>query len=112
IYTSGTTGNPKGVELTHGNVISNINAVHECFPMSPDDVSCSFLPWAHSFGQTCELHTLLSMGAAIGIAESVNTLMDDFLEVRPTLLFAVPRIFNRIYDGLHKRMADESPLRR
>ncbi|MEM6991302.1 MAG: long-chain fatty acid--CoA ligase [Myxococcota bacterium] len=106
IYTSGTTGNPKGVVLSHDNFVSNVNAVHEVFPMSESDVSCSFLPWAHSFGQTCELHCLLSMGAAIGLAESPQTLMDDFLLVRPTLLFAVPRIFNRIYDGLQKRMAD------
>jgi long-chain acyl-CoA synthetase len=104
IYTSGTTGKPKGVLLSHGNFISNVNAVHEIFPMSDADTSCSFLPWAHSFGQTCELHCLLSLGASIGIAESVSTLMDDLQLVRPTILLAVPRIFNRIYDGLQKRM--------
>ncbi|HWN68403.1 MAG TPA: AMP-binding protein, partial [Haliangium sp.] len=112
LYTSGTTGNPKGVVLTHGNLISNVNAAHECFPMLQEDVTCSFLPWAHSYGQTAELHTMLSLGAAMGLAESVNTLMEDFLLVRPTVLLAVPRIFNRIYDGLQKRMADEKPLRR
>lgn len=112
IYTSGTTGNPKGVVLSHGNFTSNINAVHQVFPMTSEDVSCSFLPWAHSFGQTVELHVLLSMGASLGIAESVNTLIDNFGEVKPTILFAVPRIFNRIYDGLQKRMADESPVKR
>lgn len=112
IYTSGTTGKSKGVVLSHGNFCSNINAIHDVFPMSSEDTSCSFLPWAHSFGQTVELHALLSMGAAIGIAESVNTLIDNFGEVRPTLLFAVPRIFNRIYDGLQKRMANESPIKR
>jgi long-chain acyl-CoA synthetase len=112
IYTSGTTGEPKGVILSHGNIVSNINAVHDIFPMSEEDTSCSFLPWAHSFGQTVELHVLLSMGAAIGIAESVNKLIDNFGEIRPTILFAVPRIFNRIYDGLQKRMAEESPVKR
>jgi long-chain acyl-CoA synthetase len=112
LYTSGTTGNPKGVVLTHGNIISNVNAAHQCFPMIADDVTCSFLPWAHSFGQTAELHTMLSLGAAMGLAESVNTLLDDFLLVRPTVLLAVPRIFNRIYDGLQKRMAEEKPIRR
>ena len=112
IYTSGTTGKPKGVVLSHGNFCSNINAVQEIFPISDTDTSCSFLPWAHSFGQTVELHVLLAMGAGIGIAESVNTLIDNFGEVRPTILFAVPRIFNRIYDGLQKRMAAESPVKK
>jgi long-chain acyl-CoA synthetase len=111
LYTSGTTGNPKGVLLTHRNITSNIHALHQLFPMGPDDVSLSFLPWAHCFGQTCELHCMLSYGAAMGLAESVSTLIDNLSEVRPTLLFAVPRVFNRIYDGVHKKMADASGLR-
>ncbi len=112
IYTSGTTGKPKGVILSHGNFVSNVNAVNQVFPREPSDVSCSFLPWAHSFGQTAELHCMLSIGCSIGIAESVNTLMADFLLVRPTILFSVPRIFNRIYDGLQKKMAAGSPVKR
>jgi len=110
IYTSGTTGQPKGVVLSHGNFTSNVNAVQDGFPFAQEDTSCSFLPWAHSFGQTAELHVLMSRGAAIGLAESAQTLMEDFLLVRPTVLLAVPRIFNRIYDGLQKRMAGEKPL--
>ncbi len=111
IYTSGTTGNPKGVLLSHENLASNVSAIHEFFPMSPEDRSLSFLPWAHSFGQTCELHGLLSMGASMGIAEAVDKIVANLAEVKPTLLFAVPRIFNRIYDGLHKRMHEEGGLK-
>ncbi len=107
IYTSGTTGNPKGVVLSHGNITSNINAVHSIFPFSPEDRSLSFLPWAHSFGQTCELHTLLSMGASLGINDDVANLIANLAEVKPTILFAVPRIFNRIYDGVNKQMQDK-----
>jgi long-chain acyl-CoA synthetase len=112
IYTSGTTGNPKGVLLTHKNLAYNVSAMHEIFPMSPDDRSLSFLPWAHSFGQTVELHGLFSMGASMGIAEAVDKIIENLSEVKPTLLFSVPRIFNRIYDGLQKRMAEEGGLKK
>ncbi|MFT5355946.1 MAG: long-chain acyl-CoA synthetase [Polyangiales bacterium] len=107
IYTSGTTGAPKGVILSHANLAANVSAIHEFFPISSSDRSLSFLPWAHSFGQTCELHGLFSMGASMGIAEAVDKIVANLAEVKPTLLFSVPRIFNRIYDGLHKRMAEE-----
>lgn len=112
LYTSGTTGTPKGVMLSHGNITSNVNAVHQVFPMSESDRSLSFLPWAHSFGQTVELHCLISMGAAIGIAESVPQLIDNLGEVKPTVLFSVPRIFNRIYDVLQKRIEEDSAVKR
>lgn len=112
IYTSGTTGKPKGVLLSHRNIVSNINGVSRFFPIDERDISVSFLPWAHSFGQTCELHMLISRGAAIAIAESVEKLVDNFAEVRPTLIFAVPRIFNRIYDGLQKKIAADGGLKK
>jgi long-chain acyl-CoA synthetase len=112
IYTSGTTGRPKGVLLTHSNICSNLNAVSAIFAIHSSDVSVSFLPWAHSFGQTCELHGLLSRGAALAIAESVEKLVDNFAEIRPTVLYAVPRVFNRIYDGLQKRMAEEGGVKK
>ncbi len=110
IYTSGTTGNPKGVILTHANFISNVNAVQECFPLTGDDRSLSFLPWAHSFGHTCELHCLLSRGASMAICEAVDKLISNLAEVRPTVLMSVPRIFNKIYDGVNKQMADKPAL--
>jgi long-chain acyl-CoA synthetase len=102
IYTSGTTGKPKGVLLSHGNFASNVSAVHAIFPMSAGDRSLSFLPWAHSFGQTCELHCLLSMGASMALNSAVEKLVDELGEVKPTLLFSVPRIFNRLYDKITK----------
>jgi long-chain acyl-CoA synthetase len=105
IYTSGTTGNPKGVILSHGNIASNVSAIHECFPMSSMDRSLSFLPWAHSFGQTVELHGLFSMGASLAIAESVEKILDNLAETKPTLLFSVPRIFNKIYAAVQKQIS-------
>jgi long-chain acyl-CoA synthetase len=110
IYTSGTTGNPKGVILSHGNITSNINAIHTIFTFEAADRSLSFLPWAHSFGQTCELHGLLSMGCSMGINDEVPSLVGNLAEVQPTILFAVPRIFNRIYDGVNKQMAEKPGL--
>ena len=112
IYTSGTTGKPKGVLLSHNNFTSNIIAMHQVFPLDPDDSSVSFLPWAHSFGQTVELHAMLSMGCSVALAESIEKLVDNFSEVRPTVMVSVPRIFNKIYDGVHKRMAEEGGLKR
>ncbi len=112
IYTSGTTGKPKGVLLTHRNLASNVSAMHEVFPMTPEDRSLSFLPWAHSFGQTVELHALFSMGASLGIAESVPKIVQNLGEVRPTLLFSVPRIFNKIHDGVLKKIEEDGGLKK
>ncbi|MBF0236317.1 MAG: long-chain fatty acid--CoA ligase [SAR324 cluster bacterium] len=104
IYTSGTTGDPKGVLLSHGNIMSNVNAIEDILDVNPDDRSLSFLPWAHSFGQTVELHCLVSCGASSGFAENVTTIIENLAEVQPTLLFSVPRIFNKIYDGVQNKM--------
>jgi long-chain acyl-CoA synthetase len=106
IYTSGTTGDPKGVELSHGNFASNITAVHKIFPMEKDDRALSFLPWAHSFGQTCELHCLMSMGASMALVDNVSKLLEYLPEVKPTLLFSVPRIFNKLYAGIQKKVSE------
>lgn len=107
IYTSGTTGNPKGVILSHGNIASNVSAMHELFPMASSDRSLSFLPWAHSFGQTVELHGLYSMGASMAIAESVDKILDNLTETQPTLLFSVPRIFNKLYAAVQKQISSK-----
>ena len=110
IYTSGTTGNPKGVELSHGNITSNVNALQDFFQMADSDRSLSFLPWAHSFGQTCELHIGMSFGISMALCDNVDKLIDYLSEVQPTLLISVPRIFNRVYDSLNKKMAAASPV--
>ena len=105
IYTSGTTGLPKGVILSHGNICSNVNAIHQIFTFDPDDRSLAFLPWAHSFGQTCELHCLVSMGCSMAINDDIKNLVANLGEVKPTVLYAVPRVFNRLYEGVNAQIA-------
>ena len=111
IYTSGTTGAPKGVLLSHGNLTSNVHAVKKSYHQLDDSMrTLSFLPWAHSYGQTAELHFLMSIGGSTGFAESPLTIVDDLAMVKPTFLVAVPRVFNRVYDGLHAKMNEQGGL--
>jgi long-chain acyl-CoA synthetase len=112
IYTSGTTGRPKGALLTHGNIASNLAAVHEIFPVTPEDRTLSFLPWAHSFGQTCELHMVVSFGASSALNDELPKLLDNLAEVKPTVLVAVPRIFNRLYQSVMEQIERRPPLLR
>ncbi|MBF0312163.1 MAG: AMP-binding protein [Oligoflexia bacterium] len=113
IYTSGTTGKPKGVELSHGNILANLFVITDLIDFGPKDRSLSILPWAHVFGQTAEVHALLCLGFSAGIAEGANTIVDNIAEIRPTILFAVPRLYNRIYDGIRAKMdAAPSPVRK
>jgi long-chain acyl-CoA synthetase len=110
IYTSGTTGKPKGALLSHRNITSNITAVHQVIEISPEDRYLSFLPWAHVYGQTVELHMLLSFGASMAINDELPKLLDNMVEVKPTVLVAVPRIFNRIYDMVTREIAGRPAL--
>ncbi|MDJ0790939.1 MAG: long-chain fatty acid--CoA ligase [Acidimicrobiia bacterium] len=111
IYTSGTTGNPKGVMLSHGNLASNVAALDAIFPLAEDDRSASFLPWAHAFGQTIELHYLISQGCSTGLT-SAKTLTRDMPEIKPTILVSVPTVFNKVYDGLQKMMEAEGGVKK
>ena len=113
IYTSGTTGEPKGVLLSHKNCTTNSLAGVSMYPeLTEEDVSLSILPWAHSYGQTAELNAMMYLGGSIGFIENVKTVVQDMALVRPTWLIAVPRVFNRIYNGLWEKMNEEGGIAR
>lgn len=102
LYTSGTTGLPKGVELSHRNIIQNAIHTFAGFDASCADRSLSFLPWAHAFGKTVELHIFPYFGASIALAESPRTIQQNLKEAQPTILVGVPKIFNKFYDKIHQ----------
>ena len=99
IYTSGTTGTPKGVMLTHANIVSNVLASANLF--QPDDLALSFLPLAHIYERTVD-YTYLYNDVPIAYAESIEAVSQNLLEVRPTVLAAVPRFFEK----MHGRVMD------
>lgn len=108
LYTSGTTGDPKGVVLTHANIWSNVCALKQVAlgdEQPEQHRALSFLPWAHAFAHTVELHLVIAVGASMAIAESIDKVQGNLLEVRPTVLVAVPRVFIRIHAGVQKLIA-------
>jgi long-chain acyl-CoA synthetase len=95
IYTSGTTGEPKGVMLTHANLVSNLVAAAECLDLTQDDVALSFLPLSHAFERLASFLYLYT-GATLVFAETIDTIARDIANVRPTLITGVPRVYEKM----------------
>jgi len=100
VYTSGTTGKPKGVMLTHANVIADVKAVLARIVPVPEDVFLSFLPLSHTFERTAGYYLAIASGSAVVYARSVAQLAEDMMTVRPTVLISVPRIYERVHAKL------------
>jgi long-chain acyl-CoA synthetase len=96
IYTSGTTGEPKGAMLSHANISSNVAGGLDVIDLGPSDTCLSFLPLSHIFERMAGCYTMLTAGVTIAFARSIDTVAADAAEVRPTLLVAVPRFFEKV----------------
>lgn len=104
VYTSGTTGRPKGVMLSHRNVLSDVAAALRVVDCYQEDVFLSFLPFSHTLERTAGYYLPMMAGAAVAFARSINQLGEDLQVVRPTVLIAVPRVFERVYARLQDQV--------
>jgi long-chain acyl-CoA synthetase len=112
VYTSGTTGRPKGVMLSHRNILWNIDAALQRFRVGPGDLLLSFLPLSHTLERTGGYYLPLVAGACVAFNRGVPQLAEDLERVRPTLMISVPRIFERVHGRITGKLATEGVLRR
>jgi long-chain acyl-CoA synthetase len=112
IYTSGTTGKPKGVMLSHNNMLSNAYDSMETFTIFGSDLMLSFLPLSHTFERTCGYYLQVMTGATVAYARSIPLLSEDLQYIKPTILISVPRIYERVYAAIHAKLKEGSPVKR
>lgn len=108
IYTSGTTGEPKGVMLTHKNILSNVNSALQAYPITEKDTFLSFLPLCHIFERMAGYYTAFASGCTVVYAESIESVAQNLIEVNPTIMTTVPRLFERIYSKIIKNIDSQS----
>ncbi len=109
VYTSGTTGVPKGVMLTHANILKNAQASDQVADVGAGDMLVSFLPLSHMFERTAGYYLTMLVGAEVAFARSVATLIEDIARFRPTVLISVPRIYEQVFARLEAKLR-RSPL--
>jgi len=112
IYTSGTTGKPKGVMLSHGNMLSNASDALGTFIVYPNDLLLSFLPLSHTFERTVGYYLSMMTGARVAYARSIPLLSEDLQTIQPTILVSVPRIYERVYAAISVKLDEGSPLKK
>ena len=110
IYTSGTTGRPKGVMLSHQNMLSVAHGGLTRINIVPSDLFLSFLPLSHTLERTAGYYLPMMAGATVAYSRGILQLAEDMLDIKPTVLIAVPRIFERIYTRIHSQLKDKSGL--
>lgn len=112
VYTSGTTGKPKGVMLSHRNMLSNVQSGLAVYDVFPDDVFLSFLPLSHMFERTADYYLNVVSGASVVFSRSISALAEDFRIVQPTIIFSVPRIYERFLAAINEQLRKATPNKR
>jgi long-chain acyl-CoA synthetase len=112
IYTSGTTGEPKGAMLTHDNIASNVASCLQVVGLNPTQTCLSFLPLCHIFERMAGLYAMLAGGVTIAYAESMDTVAQNAMEVRPTVITGVPRFYEKVYARVMENALSQPPLRK
>ena len=112
VYTSGTTGRPKGVMLSHANILSIAEPSAMGLKIRSDDVFLSFLPMSHTFERSLGYYLTTMVGCKVAFARSIQLLADDLVTIKPTLLISVPRIYERIYGKIETALLKGSVIKR
>ncbi len=110
VYTSGTTGRPKGVMLSHSNILWNVKGAVATVHTSTADTMLSFLPLSHTLERTIGYYMAICTGVTVAYARSVANLAEDMQTIKPTVMISVPRIFERIYNKIHEQLQQKSGL--
>jgi len=112
VYTSGTTGRPKGVMLSHRNILANVSSILAIVPAFREDLFLSFLPLSHMLERTAGYYLPMATGATVAYARSPKLLAEDFEVLKPTAIISVPRVFERVYTKVQARLAQKpAPIR-
>ena len=112
VYTSGTTGDPKGAELAHRSLVDVSRAVLKVHPLSQSDTTLSWLPFSHVFERINGTVTMLLLGGEIWLSRGVEHLTDDLVDVQPTILLSVPRVYEKMHAAVTGRVREASFIRR
>jgi long-chain acyl-CoA synthetase len=112
VYTSGTTGEPKGVMLTHRNLVSNVKASLQVLAVGPTDRALSALPYSHVFERMVAHYLFPAAGVSIAIATSIDSVIEELGQVHPTVMTMVPRFYEKMYARVKESAAAGSPLKR
>ena len=112
VYTSGTTGKPKGVMLSHRNILSNVQSGLAVYDVFSEDIFLSFLPLSHMFERTADYYLNVVSGASIVFARSIPQLAEDFKIIQPTIIFSVPRIYERFLAAINEQLKKSSATKR